>query len=38
MGYLTGIRPVKIIHNLLDKGISDDEIRQNLKTTYLYNG
>ena len=34
-GILTGIRPVKIIHNLLDKGLSEDEIRQNLKTTYL---
>ena len=37
-GILTGIRPVKIVHNLLDKGKDDDYIRQNLKNKYLYNG
>lgn len=34
-GILTGIRPVKIVHNLLDKGMSDEHIRQNLKENYL---
>ena len=34
-GILTGIRPVKIVHNLLDKGMSDEYIRQNLKENYL---
>lgn len=34
-GILTGIRPVKIIHSLLDKGLSEAEIRENLKNTYL---
>ena len=32
---LTGIRPVKIVHNLLDKGMDDESIRQNLKENYL---
>ena len=34
-GILTGIRPVKIVHNLLDKGMSDEYIRENLKENYL---
>ncbi|CEN97163.1 MAG: coproporphyrinogen dehydrogenase HemZ [Paeniclostridium sp.] len=34
-GVLTGIRPVKIVHNLLDKGISESEIREILKNNYL---
>ena len=34
-GVLTGIRPVKIIHSLLDKGISESEIREILKNNYL---
>lgn len=34
-GILTGIRPVKIIHSLLDEGLSEVEIRQNLKDNYL---
>lgn len=34
-GILTGIRPVKIVHNLLDKGLDDEAIRANIKTNYL---
>ncbi|GAA0710837.1 coproporphyrinogen III oxidase [Paraclostridium ghonii] len=34
-GILTGIRPVKIVHSLLDEGLSEDEIRNNLKGNYL---
>lgn len=34
-GILTGIRPVKIVHNLLDKGLDEDSIRENLKMNYL---
>ncbi|EPZ61050.1 coproporphyrinogen III oxidase domain protein [[Clostridium] sordellii ATCC 9714] len=34
-GVLTGIRPVKIVHSLLDKGISEPEIREILKNNYL---
>ena len=34
-GILTGIRPVKIVHSLLDKGMSDEYIRENLKENYL---
>lgn len=34
-GILTGIRPVKIVHSLLDEGMSEVEIRQNLKDNYL---
>ena len=34
-GILTGIRPVKIVHTLLDENLSDEEIRENLKTNYL---
>ncbi len=33
-GILTGIRPVKIVHTLLDKGIDEDGIRQILKEKY----
>lgn len=33
-GILTGIRPVKIVHTLLDKGIEKDFIRQILKEKY----
>ena len=36
-GILTGIRPIKIVHNLLDKGISDKEIKDILSTKYLIN-
>ena len=34
-GILTGIRPVKIVHNLLDKGMDDESIRVNLKKIIL---
>ena len=34
-GIITGIRPVKIVHTLLDKNLSDEDIRENLKTNYL---
>ncbi|GAA0092388.1 coproporphyrinogen III oxidase [Paraclostridium bifermentans] len=34
-GILTGIRPVKIVHSLLDEELSEVEIRQNLKDNYL---
>lgn len=34
-GILTGIRPVKIVHKLLDNGLDDESIRQNLKKNYL---
>lgn len=34
-GILTGIRPVKIVHSLLDEGKSDEEIRNILSTNYL---
>ena len=30
-GILTGIRPVKIVHSLLDNNFSDDQIREKLK-------
>lgn len=33
-GILTGIRPVKIVHTLLDKGIDEESIRQILKEKY----
>ena len=33
-GILTGIRPVKIVHNLLDKGMDDESIRKNIKDNY----
>lgn len=34
-GILTGIRPVKIVHKLLDNGLDDESIRENLKKNYL---
>lgn len=34
-GILTGIRPVKIVHSLLDERLSEVKIRQNLKDNYL---
>lgn len=34
-GILTGIRPVKIVHTLLDKGMDEESIRENLKSNYL---
>lgn len=34
-GILTGIRPVKIVHTLLDQGMDDEAIRENLKKNYL---
>ena len=34
-GILTGIRPVKIVHTLLDKNLTDEDIRENLKANYL---
>ncbi|MEG1871119.1 MAG: coproporphyrinogen dehydrogenase HemZ, partial [Peptostreptococcaceae bacterium] len=34
-GILTGIRPVKIVHTLLDNNLSDEDIRENLKVNYL---
>lgn len=33
-GILTGIRPVKIVHSLMDKGISIDEINNKLRKYY----
>ncbi|MEF9991012.1 MAG: coproporphyrinogen dehydrogenase HemZ [Romboutsia sp.] len=34
-GILTGIRPVKIVHTLLDKGMDEESIRENLRINYL---
>ena len=34
-GILTGIRPVKLIHSLMDQGKSDQEIRDFMKEEYL---
>lgn len=34
-GILVGIRPVKIIHEYLDQGVSVEEIRQHMKDIYL---
>lgn len=34
-GILTGIRPTKIVHNLLDEGKSQREIRDILKSQYI---
>ena len=34
-GILTGITPVKIVHNLLDQDLSEEDIRENLKNNYL---
>ncbi|MBF8982120.1 coproporphyrinogen dehydrogenase HemZ [Lutibacter sp. B2] len=33
-GMLTGIRPTKIVHELMDQGIDEDEIRKKLKNDY----
>jgi len=33
-GILTGIRPVKIVHQLIDKGMNDDEILNYFQTQY----
>lgn len=34
-GTLTGIRPTKIVLNMLDKGADKEEVYTNLKSTYL---
>ena len=34
-GILTGIRPVKIVHSLLDNNFSDDQIKEKLKNDYF---
>ena len=34
-GILTGIRPVKIVQELLDNGLDIEEIRENMKREYL---
>ena len=34
-GILTGIRPVKIVHSLLDDNFSDEEIREKLTNDYF---
>ncbi|MDR0880567.1 MAG: coproporphyrinogen dehydrogenase HemZ [Clostridioides sp.] len=34
-GILTGIRPVKVVHNYLDSGLSEEEIRDRLKNHYF---
>ena len=34
-GILTGIRPVKIVHSLLDDNFSDNQIREKLATDYF---
>lgn len=34
-GILTGIRPVKIVHSLLDDNFNDNEIKEKLSTDYL---
>ncbi|SFU41201.1 coproporphyrinogen dehydrogenase HemZ [Butyrivibrio sp. INlla21] len=34
-GNLTGIRPTRIVMNLLDEGMTDDEIRTYMKETYF---
>lgn len=34
-GILTGIRPVKIVHSLLDDNFSDEQIREKLTNDYL---
>ncbi|WZL71527.1 coproporphyrinogen dehydrogenase HemZ [Clostridiaceae bacterium 35-E11] len=33
-GILTGIRPTKIVHDLMDKGLKMDQIKQKLKDDY----
>lgn len=35
-GILTGVRPAKIVHRLLDQGVSEDEIRIRLERQYLF--
>lgn len=35
-GILTGVRPAKIVHRLLDQGVSEDEIRTRLERQYLF--
>lgn len=37
-GILTGIRPVKIVHELMDKGLQDSEIPDMLTGEYLMSG
>jgi len=37
-GILTGIRPVKIVHSLLDKNVPIDEIQNTLKDYYKLSG
>jgi coproporphyrinogen dehydrogenase HemZ len=34
-GILTGIRPVKVVHNLLSEGFSESQIKENLKENYF---
>ena len=34
-GILTGIRPVKIVHSLLDAGLSEEQIKETLRQNYL---
>ncbi len=34
-GILTGIRPTKIVHELLEEGLTDEVIDEHLKTEYL---
>jgi oxygen-independent coproporphyrinogen-3 oxidase len=34
-GILTGIRPVKIVHEFMDKGLSEKEIKDSLTNEYL---
>lgn len=36
-GIMTGIRPTKIVHRLHDAGLSETDIRQNLKDEYFLN-
>jgi coproporphyrinogen dehydrogenase HemZ len=36
-GILTGIRPVKMIHKLMDKGLEQEEILKHLVDFYLFN-
>lgn len=34
-GILTGIRPVKLVHDFMDKGFSEEEVKEKLKDEYL---
>lgn len=34
-GVLTGVRPVKLVHRMLDKGLSANEVQEKLKSQYL---